>query len=63
MKIRFIEPGNHPYKPTILNYFADCLQPQGLYPAAHGRGRTQPVAADRFARTGGCAAGAGVPIQ
>ena len=21
MKIRFIEPGNHPYKPTILNYF------------------------------------------
>ena len=21
MKIRFIEPGNRPYKPTILNYF------------------------------------------
>ena len=46
-----------------VQHCPDCLQPQGLYPAAHGRGRTQPVAADRFARTGGCAAGAGVPIQ
>ena len=46
-----------------VQHCPDHLQPQGLYPAAHGRGRTQPVAADRFARTGGCAAGAGVPIQ
>ena len=29
----------------------------------HTGADTQPVAADRFARTGGCAAGAGVPIQ
>lgn len=46
-----------------VQHCPDCLQPQELYPAAHGRGRTQPVAADGFARTGGCAAGAGVPIQ
>ena len=47
----------------VYNIALTIYNRKGFYLAAHGRGRTQPVAADRFARTGGCAAGAGVPIQ